>query len=104
MLALPEFLSDVLLKDSKDTIALYNLATGVRFAKRARETAGGIDELLLLSEREKILTGHVDEDRRRHRVRRDARARRRPGLPGRRRPGLDRHAPPLVVPAGDREG
>jgi transitional endoplasmic reticulum ATPase len=57
MLALPEFLSDVLLKDSKDTIALYNLATGVRFAKRARETSGGIDELLLFSEREKILTG-----------------------------------------------
>jgi transitional endoplasmic reticulum ATPase len=35
-LALSEFLADVLLKEAKDTIALYNVATGVRFRQRAR--------------------------------------------------------------------
>ena len=37
MMALTEFLTDVLLKDSKETIAVYNVATGVRFTKRADE-------------------------------------------------------------------
>ena len=33
MLGLTEFLTDVLLRDSKDTIAVYNVATGIRYAK-----------------------------------------------------------------------
>src|SRR5581483_3976024 len=35
MVALSDFLANALLRDSKQTIVLYNLATGVRFAKRA---------------------------------------------------------------------
>jgi hypothetical protein len=31
---LTEFLTDVFWKDVRDTIAVYNLATGVRFARR----------------------------------------------------------------------
>ena len=41
MLALTEFLSDVLLKDNKDTIAVYNVSTGVRFAKMRRVVRRG---------------------------------------------------------------
>ena len=37
LLGLSEFLAGVLLRDSRDTIVLYNLATGVRFHKRAAE-------------------------------------------------------------------
>ena len=33
LLGLTSFLCDVLLKDNKDAIAVYNLSTGVRFAK-----------------------------------------------------------------------
>ncbi|MBK6846392.1 MAG: ATP-binding protein [Proteobacteria bacterium] len=53
-LALDEFLCKVLLGPSRDTIALYNSATGVRFAKR-REGLGGLDELLLHRSRERVL-------------------------------------------------
>ena len=52
--SLSEFLAEVLLKDSKDTIALYNVATGVRFSKRAK----GVElkeELLLPGAKEKTL-------------------------------------------------
>ena len=35
MMALTEFLTDVLLKESKETIVVYNVATGARFSKRA---------------------------------------------------------------------
>jgi SpoVK/Ycf46/Vps4 family AAA+-type ATPase len=34
MLSLTDFLTGVLLRESKETIAVYNLATGIRFAKR----------------------------------------------------------------------
>ena len=34
--SLVDFLTDVLLKDTRETIAVYNLATGARFAKRAQ--------------------------------------------------------------------
>src|ERR1044072_223893 len=55
MMGLTEFLTDVLLKDSKDTIAVYNVATGVRFTKRVDgETA--IEDLLLASEKDKIFS------------------------------------------------
>jgi len=53
-LALDEFLCKVLLGPSRDTIALYNSATGVRFAKR-REGITGLDELLLSRGRERVL-------------------------------------------------
>lgn len=53
MMGLTEFLTDVLLKDSKDTIAVYNVATGVRFAKRAGSVTG-LEDLLLATEKEKV--------------------------------------------------
>lgn len=52
-MALPEFLTGVLLKESKDTIAVYNLATGVRFSKRADEVKD-FDDLLLATEKDRI--------------------------------------------------
>ncbi len=55
MMGLTEFLTDVLLKESKDTIAVYNVATGARFTKQAKgETA--IEDLLLASEKDKIFS------------------------------------------------
>jgi transitional endoplasmic reticulum ATPase len=54
MLGLTEFLTDVLLKDAKDTIAVYNLATGIRFAKRVA-SVDGLGELLLASGKDKAL-------------------------------------------------
>jgi SpoVK/Ycf46/Vps4 family AAA+-type ATPase len=53
MMALTEFLTDVLLKDSKETIAVYNVATGVRFTKRA-DTVSGLDDLLLAAEKDRV--------------------------------------------------
>ena len=53
MMALTEFLTDVLLKDSKDTIAVYNVATGTRFTKHA-QGAMGVDELLLATDKSRI--------------------------------------------------
>ena len=35
LVSLTDFLTDVLLKDSRDTIVVMNVSTGVRFAKRA---------------------------------------------------------------------
>jgi SpoVK/Ycf46/Vps4 family AAA+-type ATPase len=52
MLGLAEFLSDVLLKDSKETIAIYNVATGVRFTKKPEKLIGA-EDLLLPSFKEK---------------------------------------------------
>ena len=53
-LSLTDFLTDVLLKDTKDTIAVYNLATGVRFAKRAAASPAPTT-LLGDAPREKVL-------------------------------------------------
>jgi transitional endoplasmic reticulum ATPase len=53
MMALTEFLTDVLLKDSKDTIAVYNVATGVRFTKRS-DGVTALDDLLLATEKDKV--------------------------------------------------
>jgi transitional endoplasmic reticulum ATPase len=53
MMALTEFLTGVLLKDSKDTIAVYNVATGVRFTKRA-DSVSGLEDLLLATEKDRI--------------------------------------------------
>ena len=53
VMGLSDFLSDVLLKDSKDTVAIYNLATGVRFAKRKDDTPA-LQELLVGTGKEAI--------------------------------------------------
>src|SRR5215207_1613445 len=53
MMALTEFLTDVLLKDPKDTIAVYNVATGVRFTKRAKDVTS-VDDLLLATEKDRL--------------------------------------------------
>jgi transitional endoplasmic reticulum ATPase len=39
--SLVDFLTDVLLKDTRETVAVYNVATGPRYAKRAK----GVDDL-----------------------------------------------------------
>lgn len=51
---LSEFLSQVLLERSKETIALYNVSTGVRFAKRKLKL-DGLEELVLSKEPAKVL-------------------------------------------------
>ncbi|MCA1556614.1 MAG: AAA family ATPase [Acidobacteria bacterium] len=53
MMALTEFLTDVLLKEAKETIAVYNVATGVRFSKRS---AGVVDlqDLLLAGAKDRV--------------------------------------------------
>jgi AAA+ superfamily predicted ATPase len=53
MMGLTEFMTDVLLKDSKDTIAVYNVATGVRFTRRDDEVTG-LDDLLLSTEKDRV--------------------------------------------------
>src|SRR5262249_12398788 len=55
MMALTEFLTDVLLKESKDTIAVYNVATGARFTKQAKDGTA-ISDLLLASEKDRIFS------------------------------------------------
>ena len=55
MMALTEFLTDVLLKDSKDTIAVYNVATGAHFTKRAK-TEITADDLLLASQKDRVFS------------------------------------------------
>lgn len=54
LLSLSEFLSQVLLDRSKDTIALYNVSTGVRFSKR-KMSLDGLEELVLQKEPAKVL-------------------------------------------------
>lgn len=53
-LTLTEFLGTVLLKDSKDTIAVYNLATGVRFQKRGKDVEN-LQALVLETDKPKVL-------------------------------------------------
>ena len=52
--ALTEFLTDVLLKESRETVAVFNLASGVRFATRAASVTD-VEDLLLASEKGKVL-------------------------------------------------
>ena len=51
---LSEFLAQELLARSKDTIALYNVSTGVRFTKRKLKL-DGLEELLIAKEPAKVL-------------------------------------------------
>ena len=53
MMALTEFLTDVLLKDSKDTITVYNVATGVRFTKRSDDVSS-LEDLLLSTDKARV--------------------------------------------------
>jgi SpoVK/Ycf46/Vps4 family AAA+-type ATPase len=55
LMALTEFLTEVLLKDSKDTIAVYNVATGARFTKRVTGVTG-LEDLLLATEKDRVFT------------------------------------------------
>ena len=54
LMTLTDFITDVLLKDSRETIAVFNVATGVRFTKRAA-AAGSLDDLLLTSGKDRAL-------------------------------------------------
>ena len=54
-LTLTDFLGNVLLKESKETIAVYNVATGVRFLKRPKDDIANMDELLLSTEKPRVL-------------------------------------------------
>src|SRR5438045_1927975 len=51
---LSEFLSQVLLERSKDTVVLYNVSTGARFSKRKMKL-DGYEDLVLAKEPAKIL-------------------------------------------------
>jgi SpoVK/Ycf46/Vps4 family AAA+-type ATPase len=51
---LSEFLSDVLLARSKDTVLLFNVSTGVRFAKR-KMPLDGMEDLVIQKEPAKVL-------------------------------------------------
>ncbi|HEY0730047.1 MAG TPA: AAA family ATPase [Pyrinomonadaceae bacterium] len=55
MMALTEFLTDVLLKDSKDTIAVYNVATGTRFSKHS-DNATAVEDLLVATDKSRIFS------------------------------------------------
>jgi transitional endoplasmic reticulum ATPase len=54
VLNLTDFLGNVLLKESKETIAVYNVAIGVRFTKRG-DGVLQLDDLLLNTDKQKIL-------------------------------------------------
>ena len=54
VLTLTDFLGNVLLKESKETIAVYNVATGVRFVKRG-DGVLQLDDLLLNIDKQKVL-------------------------------------------------
>jgi len=51
---LTEFLCDVLLPETRETIAVYNVATGVRLPKRAPAVTG-LDDLLLATQKDRAL-------------------------------------------------
>ena len=53
LVTLTDFLTDVLLKDTRETIAVFNVATGVRFTKRASTVA--VDDLLLATGKDRLL-------------------------------------------------
>ena len=53
IMSLTEFLTDVLLKEAKETIAVYNVAMGVRFSKRAGSVTD-LEDLLLAGEKDRV--------------------------------------------------
>lgn len=54
VLSLSTFLTDVLLKDSKDAVLLYNVSTGVRFTKRG-PFADAMDDLAGVTQKDRVL-------------------------------------------------
>ena len=54
-LTLTDFLGNVLLKDSKETVAVYNVATGIRFLKRPERGLSDMDDLLLSTDKPRVL-------------------------------------------------
>ena len=54
VVTLTDFLGKVLLKESKDTIAVYNVATGARFLKRAKDVTD-VENLMLATEKPRVL-------------------------------------------------
>ncbi len=54
MLSLSSFLTDVLLKDSKDAVLLYNVSTGVRFTKRG-PFADAMEDLAGVTQKDRVL-------------------------------------------------
>lgn len=54
-LTLTEFLGNVLLRDSKEIVAVYNVATGVRFLKQPSGLAAETDEMLSSVEKPRVL-------------------------------------------------
>lgn len=53
-LSLSSFLTDVLLRDSKDAVLLYNVSTGVRFTKRG-QFADVMDDLVGVTQKDRVL-------------------------------------------------
>jgi AAA+ superfamily predicted ATPase len=53
LITLTDFLTDVLLKDTRETVAVFNVASGVRFTKRAPALA--LDDLLLATGKDRLL-------------------------------------------------
>ncbi|HEX6097800.1 MAG TPA: AAA family ATPase [Thermoanaerobaculia bacterium] len=54
-LTLTDFLGQVLLKDSKEIVAVYNVATGVRFLKQPPGLGADADEMLSSTEKPRVL-------------------------------------------------
>jgi transitional endoplasmic reticulum ATPase len=54
-LTLTDFLGQVLLKDSKEIVAIYNVATGVRFLKQPAGLGTDADEMLSSTEKPRVL-------------------------------------------------
>jgi len=53
-LSFSDFLTGVLLKESKDTIVLFNVATGVRFTKKSKD-ASALDDVLFSTDKTRVL-------------------------------------------------
>jgi SpoVK/Ycf46/Vps4 family AAA+-type ATPase len=53
LVTLTDFLTNVLLNETRETIAVFNLATGVRFTKRAANI-DGLDDLLLSTGKDRV--------------------------------------------------
>ena len=58
-LTLTDFLGNALLKESKETIAVYNVATGVRFLKRGKDVEN-LDDLILQTEKTRVLGANLE--------------------------------------------
>ncbi|MDQ3748257.1 MAG: AAA family ATPase [Acidobacteriota bacterium] len=55
MISLTEFLTEVLFKESRETVVVYNVSSGIRFPKRS-ETLANWQELVVEDEKDKVLT------------------------------------------------